>query len=180
MSSKAKLDRKLHKEKPDLAGEHKYGDGGQIALFFLFMIIWIADSFLLHYTDFIAEYISILIRLPIGIAILTVSGYFARAGLNQVFSETGGTSRVIRQGVFARTRHPIYFGTLLFYISLILMTCSLGAAVLWIIIFVFYDFIARYEERLLLQKFGDEYRQYMAEVPRWLPRFSVRNDGAGR
>ena len=34
-----------------------------------------------------------------------------------------------------------------------------------------YSLVIRYEEMRLLAKYGDECRQYMSEVPRWIPRF---------
>jgi protein-S-isoprenylcysteine O-methyltransferase Ste14 len=39
-----------------------------------------------------------------------------------------------------------------------------------ILIFIFYDFIAAYEEKLLEKKLGQDYREYKKEVPRWFPR----------
>jgi protein-S-isoprenylcysteine O-methyltransferase Ste14 len=40
-------------------------------------------------------------------------------------------------------------------------------------IFVFYNFIASYEERWLKQKFGQDYLDYTAKVPRWIPRLNL-------
>jgi protein-S-isoprenylcysteine O-methyltransferase Ste14 len=52
------------------------------------------------------------------------------------------------------------------------MTCltfSLASAVLLLVIIVFYRFISRYEEKLLIERFGDEYREYMKKVPMLFP-----------
>lgn len=169
MNKTRKLGKKSHTGRPDLTGEHRYGDAGQIVFLAVFMVIWIADSFILHYTDFIAADIPLYFRLPTGIILVCISAYFARAGLTTVFGKAEDAARVFCEGVFGRTRHPIYFGTLILYLALIVMTLSLAAAVLWLIIIAFYHYIARYEEKLLLERFGDQYRRYMAHVPMWLP-----------
>jgi hypothetical protein len=38
-----------------------------------------------------------------------------------------------------------------------------------------YHYIAKYEEHILINKLGDEYKDYMADVPAWFPkkRFSL-------
>jgi protein-S-isoprenylcysteine O-methyltransferase Ste14 len=48
---------------------------------------------------------------------------------------------------------------------------SLSLAAMLVLVFgiVFLYYISRYEERLLLERFGDEYAQYMREVPMWIP-----------
>jgi protein-S-isoprenylcysteine O-methyltransferase Ste14 len=39
----------------------------------------------------------------------------------------------------------------------------------WAIGVIFLHYISRYEEKLLLARFGEEYEQYMREVPMWIP-----------
>ena len=39
---------------------------------------------------------------------------------------------------------------------------------------LFLHHISRYEERLLLARFGEAYAQYMEEVPMWIPRLWQR------
>lgn len=43
----------------------------------------------------------------------------------------------------------------------------------WIGVIAFYHFISRYEEKLLLNKFGAEYEKYLNEVAMWIPRFRI-------
>jgi protein-S-isoprenylcysteine O-methyltransferase Ste14 len=42
--------------------------------------------------------------------------------------------------------------------------------VIWIIAIVFLHYISKYEEKLLVARFGDDYRQYMRDVPMYFPR----------
>jgi protein-S-isoprenylcysteine O-methyltransferase Ste14 len=55
-----------------------------------------------------------------------------------------------------------------------MFSLSLAAAVVWIISIGFLYGISRYEERLLLERFGEEYKQYMREVPMLIPRLWKR------
>jgi protein-S-isoprenylcysteine O-methyltransferase Ste14 len=36
-------------------------------------------------------------------------------------------------------------------------------------------YIAKFEEKLLLARFGDDYEKYLREVPMWLPRLQKGN-----
>lgn len=164
------FDRKRHQERKDLAGEYIWGDLGQLLLLGIFLSTWISDTFFFHFSDDLAHYVSALIRIPAGIIMLLISGYLARTSLKIVFGEERETPGVIRKGMFGRVRHPIYLGVILFYPGLLILRFSLAAIVIWIGIIAFYHYIARHEEQLLLQKFGQEYEDYMREVPMWIPR----------
>ncbi|MEW6411937.1 MAG: isoprenylcysteine carboxylmethyltransferase family protein [Candidatus Zixiibacteriota bacterium] len=163
------LERKAHHDRDDLAGEHEFGDAGQVLLLVVFLVVWIGDSFIRHYTDFLARWVPVYGRITAGALILILSGYIAKSGLSIVFDDTRVHTGVIREGIFGRVRHPVYLGSLLFYLGLTVITFSIASAVVLLLAIVFYSYIASYEERLLIEKFGDEYRKYRGEVPRWFP-----------
>jgi protein-S-isoprenylcysteine O-methyltransferase Ste14 len=170
---KKSLNKKEHKDRPDLAGEHKLSDLYQIILLIVFLAVWITDSFLFHYSDFPLKYIPLYVRLPLGIITLIISGYLAKSGLKLVFGDVRDEPCIINKGIFAVVRHPVYLGSILLYLGLLILTLSVAAAAIWIIILAFYHFISKYEEKLLTEKYGDEYRKYMKEVPMWLPRIKA-------
>jgi len=61
-------------------GEHPFGDAGQSIGFALFFIVWIADSFFLKYTLYLASYIPMYLRLLITLIAITVSlGLFQKS-----------------------------------------------------------------------------------------------------
>jgi len=153
----------------NLAGEHRIGDIGQLTLYCLFMALWISDM-LLNYSNFLNEYIPAVIRLPIGIIILIISGYMAGTGLWIIFGKKSQPQGVVRKGVFRFVRHPIYLSEILLYLGLLFLNISLAAALVWIMAILFLHYISRYEEKLLLVRFGKEYEQYMRDVPMWIPR----------
>lgn len=158
-----------HRHRENLAGEHRIGDIGQLTLYCLFMATWISDIFL-QYSNFLNGYVPSVVRLPIGISLLIVSGYMAGTGLAIVFGKKAQSQGVIRKGVFRLVRHPIYLSEIILYLGLLLLNISLASAIVWVIAIFFLHYISRYEEKLLLDKFGDEYKQYMKEVPMWFPR----------
>jgi protein-S-isoprenylcysteine O-methyltransferase Ste14 len=51
----------------------------------------------------------------------------------------------------------------------LLLSMSLAAAFVWLIAIGFLHYISRHEEKLLLVRFGKDYKQYMQEVPMWIP-----------
>jgi len=157
-------------ERKDLAGEHKFSDIGQLLLLFIFLTVWIVDSFVFGYSTFISNYVPRYAKIPLSVTLLVSAGYLARAGLKTVFGEIRKEPSVIRKGVFGIVRHPIYLGSILFYSGLLVLTLSIIAAAVWILIIAFYCFISKYEEKLLLEKFGKNYEEYKEEVPMLIPR----------
>ncbi len=151
-------------------GEHPFGDRGQVILLFVFLIIWGIDSFILGWTTMLAGAIPLAVRLGLAGLIFIVAGYFVQTGHQLISNPSFGDKGLIKKGAFARLRHPLYGGSILFYLSLLISTLSLAAFAIWCAIVIFYDIIAAYEERLLVEKYGDEYRAYQRKVPRWVPR----------
>ena len=170
MSDKNKLEKKGHEGRYDLVGEHKFGDSGQMIFLVVFLIVWILDTFIFNYTDFIASHIPMYIRIALAVLILLCGIYIAIGAHNTIFKEVREKPEVIRNGIFGRVRHPLYLGAIMFYLALLTFSCSLAALFIFVLITAFYHFIARYEEKLMIEKFGDDYSRYMQEVPMWIPR----------
>jgi protein-S-isoprenylcysteine O-methyltransferase Ste14 len=160
-----------HKHKDWLTGEHSKGDAGQLILACLFAAIWIADTFFLRYTTFLNQYIPLAARIPCGIIVIILALYLGKVALSTVFAEENKDAGVISKGVFGVVRHPVYLSEIIIYIGLLIISMSLVAAVVWIIATGFLYFISRYEEKLLLERFGQEYETYMQQVPMWFSRF---------
>ena len=162
-------DLKFRQHHDDDTGEHTVADAGQLTLFILFMAVWISDVFFIKYSILLNNYIPTAVKMPIGIVVLIVAGYMVWDGMRKVFGPKGKKPHVINRGVFSVIRHPIYVSEILLYLGLILLNTSIAAIGVWIIAIVFLHYISRYEERLLLERFGEEYRQYMKDVPMYFP-----------
>ena len=173
MTQKQKY-REEQKQRDDLTGEHTVGDAGQVILACLFAATWILDTFFLKYTTFLNHYVPQSIRIPFGVVLLVLSIILVRKGLSIVFGEKRETPGVIRKSVFGVVRHPVYLSEILLYLGLLMLSISLAAAVVLIIAIGFLHYISRYEEKLLLRRFGEDYKKYMREVPMWIPRLRKR------
>jgi protein-S-isoprenylcysteine O-methyltransferase Ste14 len=81
----------------------------------------------------------------------------------------GAASTLVASGIYKVTRNPMYLGFLLLLVSEVAWLAN-AAAVIVVPVFVLYlnRFQIVPEERALLQRFGGEYSNYTARVPRWL------------
>lgn len=167
MNTRSKKIKTLEADK--LTGEHPWGDIGQIVLLVIFLIVWISDSFIIHFATFLANSVPIYFRLPLALAILFGAVYFIKSAHQIIFHHESQRPTVIRTGVFGLVRHPLYLGSILFYAGLVVLTLSMVSLGLWMVILLFYHFIAKYEEELLRRRFGVEYEKYRREVAMWVP-----------
>jgi protein-S-isoprenylcysteine O-methyltransferase Ste14 len=150
-------------------GEHPIGDAGQLILLALFLILWIVDSFFLRTSTFLSDHVPLYIRLVfLGLALATAA-YLSMSGHDAAGLEQRGT-RVVSSGAFRYVRHPLYSACLLFYLGLAVSTASIFSFGLFVLIFIFYNYIASYEERWLDEKFGQEYGKYKKGTGKWVPR----------
>ncbi|NQT27356.1 isoprenylcysteine carboxylmethyltransferase family protein [candidate division KSB1 bacterium] len=163
-----------HDDRPDLAGEHPFGDMGQLIFLVFFLVVWVLDSFLLKFSTCVPCLVPPEIRIGVSIFIAIIGVILAKNGHDIVFGEVREPPSVIRKGVFGVMRHPLYTAALLFYLALIVTTRSFLAILVFVGITAFYNYIARHEESKLLHLFGEEYRTYMQDVPRWFPRIWKR------
>jgi protein-S-isoprenylcysteine O-methyltransferase Ste14 len=150
-------------------GEHPYGDLGQIIILLGFLVIWILDSFVLKFSIFLIPYVPLYVRLIVAGLILVLAIYLARSGHRAVSDEVLSSPRLITDGAFSRVRHPLYLAALLFYVFLIVITLSLISLFVFVGVSIFYNYIATFEEKFLEQKFGQNYREYRKNVPKWIP-----------
>ena len=120
-------------------GEHPFGDSGQLILLVLFLLIWVVDSFFLRISTFLSDYISLYIRLVLLGLILVTAVYLVRSG-HVVVSHEQRPSGVVSTGVFRYVRHPLYLGSIMFYLGLAVSTASLFSLGLVVLIFIFYNY----------------------------------------
>jgi protein-S-isoprenylcysteine O-methyltransferase Ste14 len=151
------------------SGEHPFGDAGQLILLGAFLVVWAADSFFLHTSTFLSEYVPLYMRLMILGLTLIVAMLLFKSG--HVVVEHGERPEgVMVTGAFRYVRHPLYLASILTYLGLTVSTMSIFSFVLLAGIFIFHNYIAGYEEKLLEMKFGEEYRTYKKRTGKWVPR----------
>jgi protein-S-isoprenylcysteine O-methyltransferase Ste14 len=77
---------------------------------------------------------------------------------------------LVTTGPYARTRHPMYTALNAFSLSLALMTSNLIIIFFAVLVSVPFPWIAKEEEQMLLETFGDEYREYISRTGRFFPK----------
>jgi protein-S-isoprenylcysteine O-methyltransferase Ste14 len=76
------------------------------------------------------------------------------------------------KGPYSFVRNPIYLGNILICLGLVVISELLWFVPITLLYcFCIYSFVVSYEEEHLLEKYGESYRKYLSEVPRWFPKF---------
>ena len=111
----------------------------------------------------------------IGVLGLIISLFFFFSGFN-IFNSYKEDPRpkslsikLIKKGIFAYTRNPIYLSFILFHFNMFLtfenvfyLFTSFGLAI-WI-----HNYVIKPEEEYLIDTFKDDYKRYMSAVSRWI------------
>lgn len=95
--------------------------------------------------------------------------YIIRGGKNRrVYAK-----KLVKNGIFAHCRNPLYLGNILIVIGLGIVAHSILFYVFGIPLFIFmYMAIIKAEEDYLAKTFGEEYIEYCRNVNRFIPRMS--------
>jgi protein-S-isoprenylcysteine O-methyltransferase Ste14 len=120
-----------------------------------------------------------LIALGLALATATVA-LFARSGKGTL-APWDPTSRLVVEGVYRHSRNPMITGVMLILLGEALVFAS-AALFIWFAAFTIVNavYIPALEEPGLLRRFGDEYREYQRNVPRWIPRRRAWRPVTGR
>jgi protein-S-isoprenylcysteine O-methyltransferase Ste14 len=149
-------------------GEHPFGDTGQLIALLVFLVVWLGDSFAWHASTFLSAYVPIYMRLAVLVITSVLAFTLSRSG-HFMFGGEQRPSKVVVSGAFKYVRHPLYLASLLTYLGLAFCTMSLIALTLFVLIWIFHDYIASYEEKLLETKYGDDYKNYKRHTGKWIP-----------
>ena len=78
---------------------------------------------------------------------------------------------LVKDGPYAIIRNPMYFGTFMIGLGVIVMLLELWILFVFAIIFsIIYIPQMRKEEKVLINRFGEEYKEYCRVTPKYLPR----------
>lgn len=108
----------------------------------------------------------ILIVLGLGVVLAGILGMGKTITASPIPKESG---ELITTGLYARVRHPIYFGLLLLSFGVILDAGYWPQALVVALLYVLLNSKANWEEDLLKQKYP-KYKNYALKTPRFFPR----------
>ncbi|MCF8298797.1 MAG: isoprenylcysteine carboxylmethyltransferase family protein [Saprospiraceae bacterium] len=79
------------------------------------------------------------------------------------------SSQLIIEGVFTKTRNPMYLGMTILILGFSICSTNLLSLILPLLFMIFVSqiFISK-EEKLMADTFGDEYLEYKKKVRRWI------------
>jgi len=100
--------------------------------------------------------------------ILPILGiWLVSAGWQLVYNAGGN---LVTHGVYAHMRHPQYTGIYIITLAFMIQWPTLTTLILRPFVIVMYYRLARKEEKIALEKYGDRYREYMKRTPMFVPR----------
>lgn len=99
----------------------------------------------------------------------TLGKNFAAPGIIQA------RQSLITAGPYRWVRHPMYTTFFIISLTFVLITANGLIAILCLLFGILLPSIIQAEEQTLLEKFGDEYREYMRQTGRFLPRWSAKD-----
>jgi uncharacterized membrane protein (GlpM family) len=83
-------------------------------------------------------------------------------------------SGLVTAGPFAMCRNPLYLGSFLISLGYLVMCHRLDVLIVGVILFwILHGAAVAYEERLLRERFGEDFEAYCHSVPRFLPRLRM-------
>jgi protein-S-isoprenylcysteine O-methyltransferase Ste14 len=103
-----------------------------------------------------------------GVAMIAWSRRAFQAAATPITPFTQSTA-LIRHGLYRWTRNPMYLGAVLLVSGVAFLLGTVTPLLVAVVFFVILqEGFIRYEERLLEQRFGEEYRNYRRSAGRWL------------
>ena len=102
----------------------------------------------------------------------TVGTIVSLAGVVLIAAGWGQIHRaesLVQHGLYRYIRHPQYTGIFLFTLGWILHWPSVITLVIWPVLVAAYVWLARFEERMAIDQFGDAYLDYMTRTKRFIP-----------
>lgn len=107
--------------------------------------------------------------------VFIILGFFLLSDAWSVLHKAQQTHSLATTGWYARCRHPQYIAFMIIMFGFLLQWPTIPTLVMFPVLVVVYVRLAKREENLALQEFGNEYRYYRERTPGWIPKFSSKN-----
>ena len=135
----------------------------------LYILIWILDTNIFRFSTFLNNYLPFIVRLALFIIVFAIAITFIQLSHRTLFKTHHPSDKLITEGILRYVRNPMYFGILLIYVAFIFLSISLISVGFFIIVFLVYNWMVNFEENILLNMFGEEYKEYKRKVSKWIP-----------
>lgn len=148
----------------DGISHQKFRRKAGIAVHVVGIPIWLISMFILSVQEF---KFSLLIY-P-GILLILIGLFIAFKGFHEIWENLLRAKGVYRKGLYSKVRHPVYLGLIIAMLGLVLLVYSLLFFIYAIATILMIFWLAYYEEKHLIKRFGKRFLNYKKEVPMLLP-----------
>ncbi len=147
-----------------------------VVLFIIVVLMWLSANYLFlptssapEKTNLILRLLSSLVCIFAGIMIALLGVLQFRQAQTTIFPTPKQTTTLVTSGIYRYTRNPMYLGMAFALIGCVIYFGHLYLLI-WVASFVAYltQFQIKPEERILTEKFADEYVHYQQQVRRWI------------
>ncbi|MFX1297703.1 MAG: methyltransferase family protein [Promethearchaeota archaeon] len=135
----------------------------------IFIIIWFLDSNIFRISTFLNDFVDFLIRLLLFVLVFAIAITFIMLSHRSLFKSHQPPNSLITNGILGYVRNPMYLGILLIYVAFIFLSISLICIGLFIPVFLVYNWMVNFEEKILENMFGTQFLEYKKKVPKWIP-----------
>jgi len=123
--------------------------------------IWFHEPFSLHQ---VVSWILLILSAWAGL-----SGYFLLKRKGNSTGNFENTTILVKSGIYGLIRHPLYLSLFLLGSGVMMKDPGVPAIALGVINLIAVYFTARIEEKEMIAKFGDPYREYKKETKMFIP-----------
>jgi len=124
-------------------------------------------AFLLNWTGLLPMQWAVYVVMALSMILITTGLIVVTLGWRQIYL---ARSDLVTSGIYRYVRHPQYIGFFLVILGFLIQWPTLITLVMAPILFWMYRRLARREELVMIDQFGDTYRNYMTRVNGFLPR----------
>jgi protein-S-isoprenylcysteine O-methyltransferase Ste14 len=148
----------------DAVSHQKFNRKGSIIFHVLGILILLVSMFALIFQVFKFTFF-----VYPGILIVIIGLIISYKGLVEIKPNLLKAGEVYKKGLYGGVRHPVYSGLIISVIGLSLFVYSLIFLVYSFVAVLMLIYLAVYEEKNLIRRFGKKYMEYRKQVPMLIP-----------
>jgi len=102
-------------------------------------------------------------------------GFVMLSSAWSVLHRAQSSRELATEGWYARCRHPQYLAFILIMFGFLLQWPTIPTVIMFPILVWIYVRLAKSEEKIAIEEFGDVYHRYQQHTPAWIPRWKAKS-----
>jgi protein-S-isoprenylcysteine O-methyltransferase Ste14 len=111
----------------------------------------------------------VLLAFGFGWMVWSLRSLSIRRAFGKELFKSAAESTLVTIGPYAYSRNPLYFSAIILFLGWFFVFRWTPIAIMAVLFLVHFILVAKWEERELTQRFGDQYRDYKQQVPFFIP-----------